>query len=264
MTPPDDPQISCVIPVHNGLRDLTRAVISALAQGPSVQVILVDDSSTDGSMELVSKLAREDSRVVGLLLPSNRGQGFARNVGVAAAQARYVTFLDQDDQHLPGWYDYALGALESNRHVAAVKGDIELADVPAGVKVTRGDPRWRAMVNSVLWNVVMHKVIYGVLDGCPTSAEFRKREGNEDIDLMLALVQNFQLATTNYLAARHYVRPEGATAFYLERTRVVDGHVEFLEITEAELRRNRAATENDSPKRAERNLRTLRDLLQNA
>ncbi len=256
-----EPLISCVIPVYNGIRDLTRAVSSALAQCPGVQVIVVDDSSTDGSTELVAKLAREDSRVSGLLLPSNRGQGYARNVGVAAAQARYVTFLDQDDEHLPGWYDYALNALDNNRGVAAVKGDIELVGIPADASVTRGDPRWRAMVNSVLWNVVMHKAIYAALGGCPTSAEYRSREGNEDIAFMLGLVQHCQLATTSYLAARHYVRPNGATAFYLRRTRVVDNRAEFVEITETERKASVAGTQNDFQNRATANLALLRDLL---
>jgi glycosyltransferase involved in cell wall biosynthesis len=257
----EDPKISCVIPVYNGIADLTRAVSSALAQCPGVQVILVDDSSTDGSTELVSKLAREDSRVSSLLLPSNRGQGYARNVGVAAAQAPYITFLDQDDEHLPGWYDYALNALENNRGFAAVKGDIELVGIPADLSVTRGDARWRAMVNSVLWNVVMHKAVYAALGGCPTSAEYRLREGNEDIAFMLALVQHSQLATTNYVAARHYVKPSGATAFYLSRTRVVDNRAEFVEITETERKASLAGTQSDFQNRATANLVLLRDLL---
>lgn len=253
--------ISCIIPVYNGIKDLMRAASSALGQCPSVQVILVDDASTDGSTEFVSKLAREDRRVSGLLLPSNRGQGYARNVGVAAAQARYITFLDQDDEHLPGWYDYAVNALENNRGIAAVKGDIELIGVPADVTVTRGDARWRAMVNSVLWNVVMHKAIYGVLGGCPTSAEFRSREGNEDIAFMLALVEHAQLATTNYLATRHYVKPNGATAYYLSRTRVVENRAEFVEITETERKASHAGTQNDFQNRATANLALLRDLI---
>ena len=258
---PDDPRISCVIPVHNGIRDLTRAVASALAQCAGVQVILVDDCSTDGSTELVSKLSRDDNRIAALLLPSNRGQGYARNVGVAAAQAPYVTFLDQDDEHLPGWYDYALNALENNRGVAAVKGDIELAGIPADVSVTRGDPRWRAMTNSVLWNVVMHKVIYGVLGGCPTSTAFRTREGYEDIKLMLEVVQHCQLATTNYLAARHYVQPNGATASYLKRTRIVENRSEFVTVTEAESKGNSSITQNNPRDRAATNLEILREVL---
>ena len=257
----EEPRIACVIPVYNGMKDLARAVSSALTQRPDVQVVLVDDSSTDGSTELVARLAREDRRVSGLLLPSNRGQGYARNVGVAAAQARYITFLDQDDEHLPGWYDYALNALDTNRGVAAVKGDIELVGIPSDASVTRGDPRWRAMVNSVLWNVVMHKAIFTALGGCPTTAEYRSREGNEDIAFMLGLVQHCQLATTSYLATRHYVKPDGATAFYLRRTRVVDNRAEFTEITETERKASLAGTQSDFQNRTTANVALLRDLL---
>src|SRR5258706_7616220 len=144
------PKISCIIPVHNGKRDLRRAVDSALAQLPDVQVVLVDDCSTDGSTELVLEMAAGDPRIIALTLPHNRGQGFARNVGVAAAAAEYVTFLDQDDEHVPGWYGYALDLLELNPGVAAVRGDIELIDIPDNVMIVRGDPRWRAMANSTI------------------------------------------------------------------------------------------------------------------
>ena len=95
--------ISCVIPVYNGKLRLERAIKSALAQRPDVQVVLVDDCSTDGSRELSLNMARDDQRIVALSLPVNRGQGYARNIGVAASHAPYVTFLDQDDEHAPGW-----------------------------------------------------------------------------------------------------------------------------------------------------------------
>ena len=96
------PDISCVIPVHNDKRRLPRAVASALGQGPAVQVVLVDDASTDGSRELAAEMARGDPRIVAFALPQNRGQGFARNLGVALTDALIVTFLDQDDEHAPG------------------------------------------------------------------------------------------------------------------------------------------------------------------
>lgn len=254
------PQISCVIPVHNGKRDLARAVMSALGQPVAVQVVLVDDCSTDGSGELIANMAHADDRIHVVSLPRNRGQAYARNVGAAAAQAPFLTFLDQDDEHLPGWYDYALKALQGNPHLAAVKGDIELIGIPTDTSVSRGDARWRAMVNSPLWNVVMHKLVYVVLGGCPTSAEYRTREGNEDIEFMLALAYHCQLATSTYRATRHYVQPNGATAYYLRRTRIVGDQVEFIELTEAE----RAKDSDPVPSvrsQAAQNVRLIRELV---
>lgn len=228
------PEISCVIPVYNDKRRLPRAVASALGQGPAVQLVLVDDCSTDGSRELTLEMARSDPRIVAFPLPQNRGQGYARNIGVAVADAPVVTFLDQDDEHVAGWYEHALGLLRAHPELAAVKGDLELMDLPPGVSVTRGDLRWAAMVYSPMWNVVLRKLVYQSLGGFPTGGAYRTREGVEDITLMQALSRNFKVALQERVAARHYVNPEGATAYFLRRSRVVGSRIEFSEASPAE------------------------------
>jgi len=230
----DAPAISCVIPVYNDKLRLPRAVDSVLRQGVPLQVVLVDDGSTDGSRELIAQMARDDSRVVALPLPWNRGQGFARNIGVAVADAQIVTFLDQDDEHLPGWYAYALGLLHAHPDLAAVRGEIELAQVPSGLEISRADPRWAAMVYSPLWNLVLRKVVYQALGGSPTAQAYRTREGVEDVTLVMALTRHFKVARRDHVATRHYVNPNGATAYYLRRSRVTPAGIEFLEHSDAE------------------------------
>ena len=207
------------------------------------------------------EMAREDSRIAVLPLPGNHGQGYARNVGVAIADAAYVTFLDQDDEHVPGWYNHALELLELNASLAAVKGEMELIGLPADIDVTRGDVRWRAIVSSVIWNVVMRKVIYGALGGSPTSAEYRTREGNEDRPVVVALTKNFRVATTSFVAARHYVQPTGAAAYFLRRTKVVDNQFVFVEATEVERNGTLTDAHVGYQDRAESNLESLRAML---
>ena len=229
------PGISCVIPVYNGKRDLERAVSSALRQRSDAQVVLVDDASTDGSRELTMEMAQREARVVAIPLSVNRGQGHARNIGVAAAEAPYIAFLDQDDEHLPGWYDYAIDALESHPQYAGVRGELELAAVPPELAIGRGDPRWPAIVNSPIWNVVVRKAVYQALGGSPSGPAFRTREGNEDWVVTETLKRHFTLAKTDFAAVRHYVQPNGATAYFLRRTRVTpDGRFEFTEATPTE------------------------------
>ena len=229
------PAISCVIPVFNGKRDLERAVASALRQREDAQVVLVDDASTDGSAQFILDLARKEPRLVAIPMPVNRGQGYARNIGVAAAEAPFITFLDQDDEHLPGWYDHALNVLESHAQHAGVRGEVELAQVPPELAIGRGDPRWPAIVNSPIWNVVMRKVVYQLLGGSPSGPAFRTREGNEDWVVTETLKRHFTLASTEFAAVRHYVQPNGATAYFLRRTRVTpEGRFEFTETTAGE------------------------------
>jgi glycosyltransferase involved in cell wall biosynthesis len=228
------PMISCVIPVYNGKLRLERAIKSALAQRPDVQVVLVDDCSTDDSRELCLKMARDDQRILALSLSDNRGQGYARNVGVAASYAPYVTFLDQDDEHAPGWYDHAIEVLQEDPRFAAVRGEIQLMEIPADLTVSPSDPRRSMMFNSTVWNMVMHKVVYQVLGGCPYSPAFRTRQGAEDACLVVSLKQHFEVAKTTQLASRHYVNANGATAYFFRRTRVVGNRIEFTEMTEEE------------------------------
>jgi glycosyltransferase involved in cell wall biosynthesis len=228
------PAISCIVPVFNGKRDLQRAVDSALAQRPDAQVVLVDDCSTDGSREWVLELARREPRVIALALPVNRGQGYARNIGVAAAQAQTIAFLDQDDEHVPGWYDHALEVLDAYPQYVAVRGEVELMELPPDLRIDRSDPRWPAIVNSPIWNVVMRKVVYQGIGGSPTGQAFRTREGNEDWVVTETLKRHFSVAKSERPAVRHYVKPGGATAYFLRRTRVSGGSFEFIERTAAE------------------------------
>lgn len=229
------PSISCVIPVYNGKRDLERAVASVLGQRADAQVVLVDDASSDGSGELALEISRRDARAVAIALATNCGQGYARNIGVAAAQAACITFLDQDDEHLPGWYDHAIEALETHPQYVGVRGEVELAEVPAELRIDRNDPRWPAIVNSTIWNVVMRKVVYQAVGGSPSGPAFRTREGNEDWVVTETLKRHFLFAKSECPAVRHYVKPNGATAYFLRRTRVTaDGRFEFTEKTAGE------------------------------
>jgi glycosyltransferase involved in cell wall biosynthesis len=255
------PVISCIIPVYNDKLRVPRAVASVLSQGPAVQVILVDDGSTDGSRELIADMARGDPRIVAFPLPWNRGQGNARNLGVSLADAPCVTFLDQDDEHAPGWYEHALGLLRAHADLAAVKGDIELMDVPPDLAISRADPRWAAMVYSPMWNIVVRKVVYQALGGCPTGGAFRTREGLEDVPLVVALTRNFKVAQSERVATRHYVNPEGATAYFLRRTRVVGSKFEFIERTAGESSGSLDQAVGEYQAGVARNLETLRGLV---
>jgi glycosyltransferase involved in cell wall biosynthesis len=90
-----------VIPTWNRAHVVCEAVESALAQRPEeVEVIVVDDASTDGTIELVKNTFGR--RVHLLPLAVQRGQGAARNAGALLACGRYIAFLDSDDVWLPG------------------------------------------------------------------------------------------------------------------------------------------------------------------
>ena len=89
------PFVSIIIPCHNAAPWLAETLESAVAQTwPKKEIILVDDNSTDGSLELARGY---ESRGVRVLTQSNRGAAAARNAGLAAARGDYLQFLDADD-----------------------------------------------------------------------------------------------------------------------------------------------------------------------
>jgi glycosyltransferase involved in cell wall biosynthesis len=90
--------ISFIVANYNGHRFLVNAVASALAQRcVDVEVIIVDDCSTDDSPQLAQALARADRRVRFIALPSNSGPAGARNAGLAEARGEWIAVLDNDD-----------------------------------------------------------------------------------------------------------------------------------------------------------------------
>jgi glycosyltransferase involved in cell wall biosynthesis len=94
------PCVSVVIPTYNRVHVLGRAIKSVLAQSfPDFECIVVDDGSTDGTVEAVESF--QDPRVRCVRLATNGGVSRARNEGIQVARGELVAFLDSDDEWLP-------------------------------------------------------------------------------------------------------------------------------------------------------------------
>lgn len=94
--------VSFAVACFNAVDFLEQAVRSALAQrGVSVEVLIVDDGSTDGSQALAARLAQEDPRVRALQTAQNSGPSGARNVAIEHMRGRWYAILDADDLVLP-------------------------------------------------------------------------------------------------------------------------------------------------------------------
>lgn len=115
---PTAPLVSVVVPTYNRARLVPRAIRSVLMQGyPEVELIVVDDGSTDDTLEVLRGLA--DARIRCIRFPENRGIGAGREAGVRAAKGEFIAFVDADDTWLPG-------KLESQLRVFARYENLEL------------------------------------------------------------------------------------------------------------------------------------------
>ena len=101
----DKPLITVIVPVYNILEYLPRCVRSVTAQTwQRLEIILMDDGSTDGTGELCDRLALEDSRIK-VYHKKNGGSSSARNLALTHAQGEYVGFVDSDDYVAPDMYE---------------------------------------------------------------------------------------------------------------------------------------------------------------
>ncbi|WP_157607347.1 glycosyltransferase family 2 protein [Sanguibacter suarezii] len=111
------PKVSVIMAVYNAKDTIVRAVGSVLDQTlEDFELILVDDASTDGSIELVRSHLEQrggDSRVRYVRHESNRRAAAARNTGVALARGDFVAFVDSDDEYLPTYLAALTGVLDA-------------------------------------------------------------------------------------------------------------------------------------------------------
>lgn len=90
--------VSIITPVYNSSTYIRECLNSTLGQTyTDLEHILVDDCSTDDSVQIIEEYAKKDSRVKLIKLKKNGGAGVARNTAIKAAQGKFVAFLDSDD-----------------------------------------------------------------------------------------------------------------------------------------------------------------------
>ncbi len=101
------PEVTAIIPTYNRRTMVREAIRSVIAQrGVTLELIVVDDGSTDGTSEDLAELAQTRTRQSGVTIEiirqrENRGVAAARNLGAAMAQAELIAFLDSDDLWAP-------------------------------------------------------------------------------------------------------------------------------------------------------------------
>ena len=118
-----DPSVSVVIPCYNYGRYVTECVNSALnQQGVRVDVLVIDDASTDGSDQVVRQLGAQDSRVRTICHEQNRGHISTYNEGLAQASGDYVVLLSADDLLTPGCLARATSLMEEYPSVGLAYG----------------------------------------------------------------------------------------------------------------------------------------------
>jgi glycosyltransferase involved in cell wall biosynthesis len=148
-------KVSVIIPTRNRAAMLRRAVDSAKKAGQSVEVIVVDDASTDDT----SLVCRELTGIVYVRLPRNVGQARARNVGITKSTGEFIAFLDDDDVRIPGSLDQQSEILFRDRSLGFVYGQVEISD-PTTDSLTGEIRPNTCPTGDLFWQLLKQNFIY--------------------------------------------------------------------------------------------------------
>ncbi len=133
------PTVSVLIAAYNADAFLLRAVRSALNQTRApLEVLIINDASTDNTLAVANALAAEDPRVRVLTLPRNSGPAAARNAGLNAARGTWIAVLDADDAYIPSRLE-TLALAHAEQHTDVVLDNLLFFDFTCNAE------RWAAM-----------------------------------------------------------------------------------------------------------------------
>lgn len=109
-----NPSVSVIVPVYNAQPYLRQCMESLVGQTlREIELICVDDGSTDGSGDILAEYAARDERVR-VITQGNAGSGAARNRGLREAHGKYIAFVDADDEVAPRYLELLCHALEEH------------------------------------------------------------------------------------------------------------------------------------------------------
>jgi polysaccharide pyruvyl transferase CsaB len=144
------PKISVVVVTWNG-RDFNRLCLESLlarTEWPNLEILVVDNASTDGTRELLEEMARQDPRIRPILHAENRGFAAACNAGLAAASGAYLVILNNDTVVTRGWATALVRHLAADPNLGLVgpvtNAIANAAKVDAGYADVEGLPVWAA------------------------------------------------------------------------------------------------------------------------
>jgi glycosyltransferase involved in cell wall biosynthesis len=216
--------VSVVIPVFNNAATISRAITSVLAQrfhengdgdthtGAVVEVIVVNDGSTDASAEVLRSFGDR----IRVIEQPNRGAAAARNAGVAAAHGEYLAFLDADDAWLPRKLAATIPLLDRNPGVVLVFSDaipVDAAGAPVGESYVTGDSAHAPTIAEMLerwWPIIPSTAVMRIatFNACGGFVEEFRAAAYEDPLLFLIAREHGEFAyVPERLVYYHYESP---------------------------------------------------------
>lgn len=162
--------ISIIVPVYNSEKYLDECLNSILKQiYANLEIILVDDGSTDDSGLMCDKFAKKDKRV-SVFHTDNNGQSSARNLGISNANGKYITFIDSDDYVEPSFIKFLYDNLvEHNVDISCCGYSMFY---PNGKFVNKGKKNIQVKLDRE--NSIKYLIVNGLISDSPCNKLFKK------------------------------------------------------------------------------------------
>ncbi|MBF0268483.1 MAG: glycosyltransferase family 2 protein [Alphaproteobacteria bacterium] len=192
---------STIIPALASIED-SIAYLKAL-RGPNslVEVVVVDDGSTDATPDLIARFA-QDHPHVRLLRQANQGPGKARNAAAAAGEANVIMYLDGDDLFFPPHIAVCLDLLDQHAEAGFVKTGVRLDE--------NVHPGWKSgIANSIVINCAVRREVHDFIGGFFEEPAFQALHA-EDALYSALLIAFFAQARTELETVHHLVYPGNA------------------------------------------------------
>lgn len=216
--------LSVIVPVYNTIKYLERCVDSIRNQSyENIEILLVDDGSTDQSGSLCEKIALEEKRVR-VFHKENGGSSSARNIGIEHASGEYVAFVDSDDYIEKDMYAYLMEAIQRTKVDIAQIGRIEETEdgkvLPEVCEIPYQEIKYQA--DEFLKELLMYrgdssfctKVIKKELFN---KGKFPVGELNEDLRLMVSFLEQGAAVLSLPYAGYHVVYRLGSNTRKIEK-----------------------------------------------
>ena len=226
---PIAPLISVVIPCYNHARYVREAIDSVGTPSRSVEVVVVDDGSTDTSVEIAQDCARARSVArVRVIRQENAGVSAARNRGFENSRGEYVVFLDSDDHLAPNALDVGARALDEHPESVFAYGRCQMMAADGTLLPTPQQPRidrhpyHELLRSNYIWTPANVMFRRGPLERCGTFNP--GLSGSADYDLYLRLARTYPIYDHGHLVThyrRHDANMNGDAAHMLRETLMV-------------------------------------------
>lgn len=142
------PKISIILPVYNVEKYISQCIESILSQTLSdIEIICIDDCSTDNSSRIILDYADKDSRIKIFLQSKNKGQGVTRNIGLKLAQGEYTMFIDPDDWIEQDTCEIAYNQIKKNNNDFVIFNYNKVSET--GTIIKTGDYRIRYFEDAI-------------------------------------------------------------------------------------------------------------------